>query len=118
MGDDEDSYPYSSGSSSTNGNCAYKSSNNVLKYKGYKIEEGICSWTEYYNETALTDALYREGPVAVSIDASQTGFHFYEGGVYYDRNCDREHSNHAVLATGYGVTEQNFPYYIVKNSWG
>jgi len=74
------------------------------------------------NELALTDALYRVGPAAVSIDAGQSGFHFYEGGVYYDTNCEREHTSHAVFATGYGLSHINdkfsLPYYIVKNSWG
>ena len=36
-------------------------------------------------------------------------------GVYYDRNCNKDDINHAVLAVGYGVTPKGKKYWIVKN---
>ena len=117
--DSEDSYPYFSGSTKKNGDCSYHSEDNVFKGTGWRMHDGVCTWMEHYDELVLTDALYRRGPVSVSIDAGQDGFHFYSGGVYYDTNCAREHTSHAVFATGYGVENgSGMPYYIVKNSWG
>jgi hypothetical protein len=51
------------------------------------------------NETALKEAVYSRGPVAVSIDASQPTFRFYSGGVYSDPNCawKVEDLDHSVL---------------------
>lgn len=39
------------------------------------------------SETALMWALWKHGPVAISIDASQPTFKFYSEGVYSDKNC-------------------------------
>lgn len=38
-------------------------------------------------------------------------------GVYYDRNCNKDDINHAVLAVGYGVNTKGKKYWIVKNRW-
>ena len=38
-------------------------------------------------------------------------------GIYYDRNCNKEDINHAVLAVGYGVNSKGRKYWIVKNRW-
>ncbi|KAG7249161.1 hypothetical protein CRUP_013992, partial [Coryphaenoides rupestris] len=38
-------------------------------------------------------------------------------GVYYDKNCNGEDINHAVLAVGFGVTPKGKKYWIIKNSW-
>lgn len=94
---------------------------------------------------ALKLALYKNGPVAVSIDASHKSFVFYSHGVYYEPACGEftctsartflqqslsstetcvwcfsgnttDDLDHAVLAVGYG-TMNNKPYWLVKNSW-
>lgn len=39
------------------------------------------------NITALKAAIYKNGPVAVSIDASRRSFSFYSNGVYYEPKC-------------------------------
>ena len=46
----EDSYPYSSGSSKTNGDCAYRERDNVFHGTGYKVASGssLCTYTEHY----------------------------------------------------------------------
>lgn len=93
---------------------------------------------------ALKVALFKHGPVAVSIDASHLSFVFYSNGVYYEPACGKFYSclyflqlsfpfynsthvlrfpgnapddlDHAVLAVGYG-TLNGEPYWLIKNSW-
>jgi len=66
------------------------------------------------NETALMYAIL-QAPVSIAIDASQSSFQFYEGGIYYEPFCksDLDSLDHGVLAVGYGDG-----YFLVKNSWG
>uniref|UniRef100_A0A8D2NPY1 Peptidase C1A papain C-terminal domain-containing protein n=1 Tax=Zosterops lateralis melanops TaxID=1220523 RepID=A0A8D2NPY1_ZOSLA len=70
------------------------------------------------NITALKAAIYKHGPVAVSIDASHKTFSFYSNGIYYEPKCDNTPGSldHAVLAVGYGVL-QGETYWLIKNSW-
>ncbi|XP_019731833.1 digestive cysteine proteinase 2 [Hippocampus comes] len=67
---------------------------------------------------ALRLALFKNGPVAISIDAAHRSFVFYSHGVYYEPACGNttDSLDHAVLAVGYG-TLNGEPYWLVKNSW-
>ncbi|XP_056275349.1 digestive cysteine proteinase 2-like isoform X2 [Pseudoliparis swirei] len=67
---------------------------------------------------ALKLALFKNGPVAVNIDAAHRSFVFYSHGVYYEPACGNtvDDLDHAVLAVGYG-TLSGEPYWLVKNSW-
>lgn len=56
-------------------------------------------------------------PISVSIEASQSTFHLYTGGVITSEKCG-VNLDHAVLAVGYGTTWDGVDYFIVKNSWG
>ena len=72
------------------------------------------------NDGAVMEAL-QDGPIAVAINASLKSFMLYKGGVYDDPDClqNRVYSlDHEVLLVGYGETDDNTPYWIVKNSWG
>lgn len=90
--------------------CLYKPSGKAAGCNGFKeIPIG--------DEKALKRAVAQVGPVSVSIDASQPSFQFYSKGVYYDKNCDPEGINHAILAVGYGNLKGT-KHWIVKNSWG
>ncbi|XP_077988997.1 pro-cathepsin H-like [Glandiceps talaboti] len=71
------------------------------------------------DEDSLLDAVYNYNPVSIAFDVA-SDFQFYKDGVYSSKLCksDPQHVNHAVLVTGYNVTEDGMPYWMVKNSWG
>ena len=66
------------------------------------------------SETALLTAISQQ-PVSVAVEADQSVFQFYSGGVM-DSTCGTQ-LDHGVLAVGYG-TDGGKDYYKVKNSWG
>lgn len=66
------------------------------------------------SETALLTAIAQQ-PVSVAVEADQSVFQFYSGGVM-DSACGTA-LDHGVLAVGYG-TDGGKDYYKVKNSWG
>uniref|UniRef100_A0A663EST7 Peptidase C1A papain C-terminal domain-containing protein n=1 Tax=Aquila chrysaetos chrysaetos TaxID=223781 RepID=A0A663EST7_AQUCH len=91
-------------------------------YKGQVRSEMLAKITGYVNVTsgnitAVKAAIYKHGPVAVSIDASHKTFSFYSNGIYYEPKCGESGAlDHAVLAVGYGVL-QGETYWLIKNSW-
>nr|XP_021140803.1 digestive cysteine proteinase 1 isoform X2 [Columba livia] len=94
-----------------NGLCHYNQSEMLAKITGYvNVTSG--------NITAVKAAIYKHGPVAVSIDASHKTFSFYSNGIYYEPKCANKSGSldHAVLAVGYGVL-QGETYWLIKNSW-
>lgn len=64
--------------------------------------------------TALESAIC-EGPVSIAIEADQSSFQLYNGGVLTSR-CGKN-LDHGVLLVGMGVDGAN-KYWKVKNSWG
>lgn len=56
-------------------------------------------------------AAIAKGPVSIAIEADQTGFQHYQGGIL-TATCGKK-LDHGVLAVGYSAD-----YWIVKNSWG
>jgi len=94
----------------------------------YTAQDGTCNTavTSVTTITGFTDvtsgdenalmAAVNVGPVSVAIEADQSCFQFYSGGVLSDPSCGTQ-LDHGVLAVGYG-TSSGMDYWIVKNSWG
>ncbi|XP_032900738.1 digestive cysteine proteinase 2-like isoform X1 [Amblyraja radiata] len=94
-----------------NGFCHYNQSTVIAKMKCYtNVTSG--------DRTALKIAIFKNGPVAVGIDASHKSFRFYSNGVYYEPQCKNrlDDLDHAVLAVGYGTLDGE-AYWLIKNSW-
>jgi len=66
-------------------------------------------------EAALTKAL-NIGPISIAIEADQSGFQFYSGGVF-SGTCGKQ-LDHGVLLVGQYVSDSSNKYWKVKNSWG
>jgi len=100
----EQGYPYKG----VDGTCK-KNQKAAATIKGYQdVTSG--------DEDALLDAVAL-GPVSVAIEADQSCFQFYSGGILSDPSCGTN-LDHGVLAVGYGTDSTNTNYWKVKNSWG
>ncbi|KAM8882923.1 digestive cysteine proteinase 2 [Synchiropus picturatus] len=94
-----------------NGFCHVNASQLVARIQSYtNVTSG--------DTEALKIAIFKNGPVAVGIDASHPSFLFYSNGVYYEPKCGNtpDDLDHAVLAVGFG-TLNGEPYWLIKNSW-
>lgn len=100
----ESSYPYKA---SGPNNCQASSCSSVASISGYHDVPAK-------DQKSLTAAAAQQ-PVSVAIEADQSAFQFYSGGVF-DASCGTK-LDHGVLVVGYG-TQNSKDYYIVKNSWG
>jgi len=98
----EQSYPYKG----VDGTC--KTVASVAKISSYQdVASG--------DENGLLNAV-AIGPVSVAIEADQSCFQFYSGGILSDPSCGTN-LDHGVLAVGYG-SASGTNYWKVKNSWG
>ncbi|CAD7080372.1 unnamed protein product [Hermetia illucens] len=70
------------------------------------------------DKRALKVAIFKRGPIAVTIDTSPRSFQFYESGIYNDPSCrsGNDEQSHAALAVGYGELDGK-KYWLIKNSW-
>jgi C1A family cysteine protease len=99
----EASYPYTA----ADGTC--KKCTPVATISGFKDVPAN-------SETALLTAIAQQ-PVSVAVEADQSSFQFYSGGVM-TAPCGTQ-LDHGVLAVGYGTDNSSgLDYYKVKNSWG
>lgn len=64
---------------------------------------------------AMKRAIYT-GPLIVSMEADQTAFQMYKGGIFNDDKCGTK-ADHVLLIVGYGL-ENGQSYYIAQNTWG
>ncbi|XP_062279172.1 cathepsin K-like [Scomber scombrus] len=102
----EEVYPYAGKKQ----RCRYNRSAIAAQCKGFNR-------TQKWNESALAKALYEVGPVSVAINSSFK-FMYYDSGVFYNPECDKDYVDHAMLLVGYGETAEGLKYWIVKNSYG
>jgi C1A family cysteine protease len=100
----EDAYPYTATGPNT---CEAKGKPVAATLSGFK---DVAANSELALETAIV-----QQPVSVAVEADQSVFQFYSGGVM-DSACGTQ-LDHGVLAVGYG-TDAGKEYYKVKNSWG
>ena len=104
--DTEVSYPYTG----MDGTCNYNGTNSGATFhKTVNITSG--------DMNALYHAIAYVGPISVAIDA-EGDFQFYNNGIFNSTSCSKTELDHAVLAVGYGVTEDGHKFIMVKNSWG
>lgn len=68
------------------------------------------------DEELLKHAVYKSGPISVSIDIDHESFMRYSSGVFNEPNCTTA-PNHALLLVGYG-RENGKDFWILKNSFG
>ena len=89
---------------------------NTCEAKGKPVAATLSGFKDVAanSETALETAIVQQ-PVSVAVEADQSVFQFYSGGVM-DSTCGTQ-LDHGVLAVGYG-TDTGKEYYKVKNSWG
>jgi C1A family cysteine protease len=101
----EDSYPYTAVTGTCQTTCTPVATISAFS----DVPQG--------NETALYTAVGSQ-PVSIAIEADQSGFQLYAGGVYDDASCGTQ-LDHGVLAVGYGHDDTSSKdFWIVKNSWG
>ena len=101
----ETEYPYTSGTSKTNGDCEDCAS---------EVSISSCVDVTPNNELHLKEATSM-GPVSVAIEADTKVFQMYESGVITSDACGTK-LDHGVLVVGYGE-ESGTEYWLVKNSW-
>ncbi|XP_065204943.1 procathepsin L-like [Planococcus citri] len=105
----EEEYPYEA----KNGTCRYA-----------RNEHDSSRTIEKYSQVTPLDEMELKvavsaGPVQCSMAVSDSGFRFYEYGIYDSKNCSQETTNHTLVIVGYGTTKHTKQdYWLVKNSWG
>jgi C1A family cysteine protease len=100
-------YPYTSGTSKTSGNC--QKCDSVVHIRS-------CSDVKPNDQVALKAAVAQQ-PVAVAIEADTRYFQSYSSGVLTSPSCGTT-LDHGVLVVGYGTEKGGIDYWLVKNSWG
>lgn len=98
-----DDYPYTGTTGKT---CLFDANNTAARFSSWTYVE--C------DEDTLMEQLHERGPLSIGVNANL--WSFYGDGVY-TMYCGTA-NNHAVLLTGWGVTEAGVKYWIIKNSWG
>merc|ERR1711988_1809636 len=102
----ESAYPYTSGDGVT-GTCK-KGCSPVMTITGHTDVPSR-------DETSLKAAVSK-GPVSIAIEADNSAFQLYSGGLLDNPACGTQ-LDHGVLIVGYG-TDGGKDYWKVKNSWG
>jgi len=85
---------------------------------GYKVSDAIHDWS--CTEDKMKTLLANKGAVATAVHAENSAtFMSYSSGVMDDcADMSTNNVDHAVLAVGYGTSDDGVDYWLVKNSWG
>ncbi|XP_040570501.1 cathepsin L-like proteinase [Lepeophtheirus salmonis] len=109
----EEEYPYTSGTTSVNGECLFNTSSikgSIAHVRGYEVLPS----NDMYS---VMEHLATKGPLGASVYASR--FRNYKSGVL--NGCDFDSNiniNHAIQLIGYGTDNEIGPYWLIRNSWG
>jgi len=104
----EDDYPYQG----EDGNCKFDQRKSVAFITDFAIINAG-------DEDEVTRVLAENSPIATALDATDSTFMYYTGGVYHGKNCRSILISHGMLLIGYGVdSPTNEKYYTLKNTWG
>jgi len=95
----------------------YTAQDGTCQAKGKPVRATLASYNsvQQNSDSALENAV-AINPTSVAIEADQSSFQFYSGGIFSDASCGTT-IDHAVLAVGYNV-QGSAQYWIVKNIWG
>jgi len=107
-------YPYTAKKDQKAHSCRQKPNNNSgMKLRGYTAIHSM-------NDSHLIDALVNIGPISIATECVH-GIRSYKKGVYEHIGAWQEDpkkwNGHAMLLVGYGTSNNNHPYWIIKNSW-
>jgi len=94
----------------------------------YEGKQGSCRASQYQSQVKVASvntvpkhsaadlrAAIAQGPTSVTVEADQSVFQRYTGGVLNSSACGTK-LDHAITAVGYG-SEGGQNYFIVRNSW-
>jgi len=112
------SYTYKSGTTATNGACAYNATTVAAKVTATSSPATYSNSATFINAndtTTMQTVLANNGTVATGIYVSNN-FMNYASGVFSDTACGTNGADHAVTIVGYGVSSGT-NYWIVRNSW-
>ena len=110
-------YVMANGGITSESNSPYTAQDGTCKStKAKQVVATVSSFTDVPagSEAALMSAVAQQ-PVSVAVEADQSVFQLYAGGVMTS-SCGTN-LDHGVLAVGYG-TQSGLDYWKVKNSWG
>jgi C1A family cysteine protease len=98
-------YPYTGKTSIL---CKYKEDEVQFKNSGHTMVTP--------NSVEQLMAATVQQPISIAVEANQASWQNYKSGVITS-GCGQQ-LDHGVLVVGYGETEKNVSYWLVKNSWG
>lgn len=84
----------------------------VKAYVNYKAKE----FGKVRGAVNMKKEIFARGPLACGIGSNNNLYFGYTGGVYSTK--DEVEIDHVVVVTGWGYTEKDGEYWIIRNSWG
>jgi len=93
----------------------FKGEDGKCKFNAAKVAVTISSFKMLpHNADQMATFVASGGPLSIAVDAET--WQNYQGGIIKS-NCGTQ-LDHGVLIVGYGVSNKNIPFWIIKNSWG